>query len=199
MSFQTVFDNATSIRINKKKKVSVTTSRSGVVRSTSLGGQIWEFEVQLPDGPRYSEYRPLIEAMERYDRVTTQSINITQSYITGYQGDISNLSGATATFTSGNIITITSGLTGVSGYRFKAGDLIQLGSGGSVYSVAQDVGYNANTVVLNRPVRESAGSYSLIVGPSVSWEVLCVSFPEYTVFGYDQVSWSGPFVFVEAI
>jgi hypothetical protein len=199
MSFQTVFDNATSIKINKKKKVSSTTSRSGVVKSTSLGGQVWEFEVQLPDGPRYSVYRPLIEAMERYDRVTTQSINISQTYITGYQGTLSSVTGGVASFTSGNTITITSGLTGVSGYRFKAGDLIQLGSGGSVYSVAQDVVYNQNTVVLNRPVRESAGSYSLIVGPSVSWEVLCVSFPDYTVFGYDQVSWSGPFVFVEAI
>ena len=199
MSFQTVFDNATSIRINKKKKVSVTTSRSGVVKSTSLGGQIWEFEVKLPDGPRYSEYRPLVEKMEALDRVTTETIQISQSYITGYQGDVSNITGATATFTSGNTISITSGLTATSGFRFKAGDLIQLGSGGSVYSVAQDASFNQNVITLNRPVLESSGSYSLIVGPSVSWEVLCVSYPEYTIFGYDQISWSGPFVFVEAI
>jgi hypothetical protein len=30
-----------------------------------------------------------------------------------------------------------------------------------------------------------------------SYTVLCVEFPEWTIFGRDQVSWSGPFVFQE--
>ena len=30
-----------------------------------------------------------------------------------------------------------------------------------------------------------------------SYDVYCLEFPEWTIFGYNQVSWSGPFVFVE--
>lgn len=35
-------------------------------------------------------------------------------------------------------------------------------------------------------------------GTDESYDVYCIEFPEWTIFGYDQVKWSGPFVFVEA-
>jgi hypothetical protein len=201
-AFQTVIDNAEAISFNRRKKVSQTVSRDGTVKSTSLGGQIWEFEVSLPNGPRWSEYRPLIERMEALDRVTVGTIqinNANHSWLTGYQGNLTSLSGIGVTFTSGNTVTITSGASLGSGYRFRSGDLIQLGSGGSVYSVVSDVVYNGTTITLNRPVREAAGSYTLIVGQSVTWSVICVQFPKWTVFARDQVGWDGPFVFAEAI
>lgn len=31
-----------------------------------------------------------------------------------------------------------------------------------------------------------------------TWSVICTEFPEWTIFARDQVSWSGPFVFIEA-
>jgi len=201
-AFQTVIDNAEAISFNRRKKVSQTTSRDGTVKSTSLGGQIWEFEVSLPNGPKWSEYRPLIERMEALDRVTVGTIqinNANHSWLTGYQGNLTSLSGIGVTFTSGNTVTIASGASLGSGYRFRSGDLIQLGSGGSVYSVVSDVVYNGTTITLNRPVREAAGSYTLIVGQSVTWSVICVQFPKWTVFARDQVGWDGPFVFAEAI
>lgn len=34
-------------------------------------------------------------------------------------------------------------------------------------------------------------------GTDESYTVLCVEFPEWTIFARDQVSWSGPFVFQE--
>ena len=34
-------------------------------------------------------------------------------------------------------------------------------------------------------------------GTDESYTVLCIEFPEWTIFGYDQTRWSGPFVFVE--
>lgn len=34
-------------------------------------------------------------------------------------------------------------------------------------------------------------------GTDESYSVICLEFPEWTIFGYDQVSWSGPFVFIE--
>jgi hypothetical protein len=201
-AYQTVFDNAEQISFNRRKKVATTTSRSGVVKSTSIGGQVWEFEVTLPGGPAWTEYRPLIEKMEALDRVTVGQVQINkagQEGITGYQGNLADITAVTVSYTSGNTVTITGGATLGSGFRFKSGDLIQLGTSGAVYSVVNDVAYNATTVTLHRPVREAAGTYTLKVGPNVVWSILCINFPKWTIFARDQVSWDGPFVFVEAI
>ena len=202
MSFQYVIDNATQISISKRKKVSQTVSRSGVVKATSLGGQIYEFEVTLPSGPRWSENRGAIEALEALDRTTVDTIQINKAahaYINQYQGDLSDTSAITVSYSSGNTLTITGGATLGSGFRFKAGDFIQLGTGGSVYNVVEDVAFDDDTITVHRPVRESAGSYTLEVGQDVSWDVICVQLPTWSIFGYDQVSWSGSFIFAEAI
>lgn len=204
-AFQTVIDYAESISFNRRRKVAQTTSRDGTVKSTSLGGQIWEFEVQLPNGPAWTTFRPLIERMEALDRTTVGTIQInkaTHSWLSGYQGNLASTSGIVVNYsgTPGNLVTITSGATGLSsGFRFKAGDFIQLGTSGSVYSVAEDVAWNANNIVLNRPVREAVGSYTLVVGQAVTWDVICVQFPKWTIFARDQIQWDGPFVFAEAI
>jgi hypothetical protein len=203
MTFQTVFDNAETISINRLKKVAQTISRDGIVRSTSLGGQTWEFEVKLPDGPTWTTYRPLIEKMEALDRVTTATVQINKasmSYINGYQGNYTNVVGTiTASYTSGTTLTITAGPNLQSGFKFKSGDLIQLGSSGKVYSVVDDVPFNSNTITVHRPVREAAGTYTLIVGQNVSWNVICVNFPRWTMFARNQISWDGAFKFAEVI
>lgn len=36
-------------------------------------------------------------------------------------------------------------------------------------------------------------------GTDESYTVRCVSFPEWTIFARNQVSWSGPFVFIEVL
>lgn len=36
-------------------------------------------------------------------------------------------------------------------------------------------------------------------GTDETYTVRCVDFPEWTIFARDQVSWSGPFVFVEVL
>mgnify|MGYP006277258215 FL=1 len=202
-AFQTVFDNAASISFNRKKKISQTQSRDGTIKATSLGGQIWEFEVKLPDGPRWTEYRPLIEAMEALDRTTVGQVQISHSglsWLNEYRGNVASPNSITASFSSGNTITITGGIGGLSsGYILRAGDFIQLGSTGSVYTVVSDVAYNQTAVTLNRPVREAAGNYTLRVGPSVTWNVICVNFPQWTIFARDQVSWNGSFIFAEAL
>jgi len=201
MSFQYVIDNATSISISKRKRVAQTVSRSGVTKATSVGGQVYEFRVQLPTGPRWSDNRRLIEMVEALDRTTIDSIQINKAaheYITGYQGDLTSTSGIQVSYSSGNTLTITSGASLGSGYRFRAGDYIQLGLG-SVYTVTEDVAYNDSTITVHRPIRENAGTYTLNVGQNVTWEVLCVEMPTWTIFGYDQISWSGSFVFVESL
>ena len=33
---------------------------------------------------------------------------------------------------------------------------------------------------------------------STTWNVMCMEMPEWTIFSRNQVSWSGPFVFIES-
>lgn len=201
-AFQNVIDNAEALSFNRRRKVSQSVSRSGVVKSTSLGGQVWEFIVKLPDGPSWETFRPIIEQIEALDRVTVGQIKLNNSghdWLSGYQGDLTNTSAVTVTYTSGNTLTITGGATLASGFRFKSGDLIQLGSSGAVYSVVNDVPYNSNTITVHRPIRELAGGYTLIVGQNVTWNVICVNFPNWNLFARNQVAWDGSFIFVEAI
>ena len=199
-AFQYVFDYAETISINKRRVIGSTITRDNTVRAVSRGGQTWRFEVKLPDGIAWSQARPYIEKMEALDRSTVGTVQINNagynSWLMKYQGN--SVSTMTATFSSGSTITLTAGQA-ASGFNFKAGDLIQLGSSGRVYSAAADVALNSNTVTLNRPVAETAGTYTLIRGPSVTWNVICTEFPSWTIFARDQVSWAGPFIFYESL
>jgi hypothetical protein len=199
MSFQWIIDNAESISIRSRPTVAATSSLDGTYRSVSQGVAPWTFEVQLPQGPAWTEYRKDIATAEYLDRTTTANIQINtsgQSWLIPYQGNCANTSAVTASWTTGNTITLTGGQA-ASGFNFRAGDILQLGSTGSVYRVAADVAFNVNTVTLHRPLLESAGNATLIIGPAVTWSVRCADFPQWTIFARDQISWSGAFVFVE--
>ena len=202
-AFQNVIDNATTISIAKRKKVGTTIARDGTVKATSLGGQTWQFSVLLPNGPKYSVYRTFLDQIEALDRTTVGQIQLNTTgaeYISEYRGDVAAPNSITVDYTSGNTVEITGGLGGLSsGHVFKTGDFIQLGSSGSVYTVVNDVAWDATTVTLHRPVREAAGAYTVNVGPACVFDVICVEFPDWTIWGYDQIRWSGPFVFAEAI
>jgi len=200
-AFQSVINNAESISINTKRKITQTSARDGTVKATSIGGQLWEFSVKLPDGPSWSSYRGIIESIEALDRVTAGQIQINSAghtWLSGYQGNLTDVSAITVSYTSGNTLTITGGATLASGFRFKAGDFIQLGTAG-VYRVVSDVAFNSNTITVHRPVREAAGTYTLKVGPACVWTVICVQFPQWRIFARDQVSWDGDFIFVESV
>ena len=201
-AFQYVFNNAESINFNRRAVTASTTSRDGTVRTVSRGGQIWRFEVKLPDGISWSDARPYIEAIDYADRTTDGYVQINNagynSWLTAYQGNSVNSTGFVANWTQGaTSITLTTSPTTASGYKFRTGDIIQLGSTGHVYSVVSDVAYNSNTVNLNRPIIDATGSGSLYVGPNATWRVVCTELPQWTIFSRNQVSWSGAFVFYE--
>lgn len=199
MSYQFVFDNAETISVNRSQQVAQTQSRSGVIKSTSLGYRPWEFTVRLPDGPRYSVYRGLISEMANFDRTVADTVSITQSYISGYQGDLSSTTGITASVTQGEKYFDITNIGSTSGNRFLPGDLVQLGTTGSVYEIIETVGNTEDRVTVHRPIIDSTGSYTLRVGTDVEFTVICAQMPSFTIFGYDQVSWSGEFVFVEVL
>jgi len=202
MSFQWIIDSAESISINRKRIVGATTARDGTTRAVSRGGQLWRFDVKLPDGPAWTDYRQLISQAEALDRTTTANIQLNDaghSWLVAYQGNSVNYTGFVASITQGSsTITLTTSPTTSSGFKFRAGDFIQLGSSGKVYTVAADVAFNSNSVTLHRPVIDSSATgVSLRVAENCVWNVICVQFPEWTLFARNQVSWSGPFVFAE--
>jgi hypothetical protein len=219
-AFQYVFNNAESLSINKRAVVSQTITRDQTVRSISRNGQVWRFEVRLPDGIRWSDARPYIEAMEKMDRFTVGTVQINNSgynsWLSGYRGNGASTNGIPtgtyqARFTQALSTTApdTIALTSIpsftsSQYVFRSGDFVQLGTGGHVYTVAQDVQRGSGSlplnVKLNRPVLETPNdttTYTLAIGPAVTWSVICSEFPNWTIFARDQVSWSGAFVFYE--
>lgn len=205
-AFQTIFDRAQTISINRRAVTAQTISRDSTVRTVSRGGQIWRFDVKMPDGIPWTELRSSIEAIDSADRYTKGQVQLNNagynSWLSNYQGDSANTTGFYATWTqSATSITLTTSPTTASGYKFRAGDFIQLGSSGSVYTVTADVSYDSNTVNLNRAILDATATtpVNLVVGPSVTWQVYCVTMPSWTIFDRNQISWSGQFTFYEAL
>lgn len=202
MSFQWIIDNAETLSIDTQPVVGQTVTRNNTVRATSRGGGIWRFTVKLPDGLSWTDFRGNMAKAEALGRVGTANISINASghaWIYKYQGDSINATGFVASITGGSTsITLTTSPTTTSGYKFRAGDFIQLGASGKVYRVAADVAYNSNTVTLNRAVEESSATgVQLRVGPNCVWTVICTEFPKWSLVDIDRVAWSGPFVFYE--
>lgn len=204
-AFQIIFDKASSISINKKAVTAQTISRDNTVRAISRGGQIWRFDVKMPDGLTWTDIRGAIEAIDHADRFTAQTVKLSNtgysSWLTPYMGDCPSTTGFTVTATQGsNQLTLTATPTtlGTGHFYFKAGDVIQLGTG-KVYSITDDVPNTATTINLNRPVLDATGTYNLVVGPDVTWTVICVNMPQWTIFAPNRVSWSGAFTFYEAL
>jgi hypothetical protein len=209
MSFQWIIDNAESISIESKKIVASTTARDGTTRAVSRGGQTWRIEVKLPDGISWTQLRQYITQAETLDRTTNSNIqfnNAGHSWFIRYQGDHANLTAygggvAIASITRNSpTITLTTSQTLSSGFKFRVGDYIQLSNTGyNVYRVIADVPFNSNTVTVHRPVLEpTANNVYIRVGQNCVWRVICTQFPSWTLFARDQISWNGPFVFVEA-
>lgn len=206
MSFQWIFDNAESISISKRAVVAQSITRGNRVRTNKLGGQTWRFDVKLPDGMRWSTWRPYIEGSEALDRFTVDTISLNQSgysYINEYLGNSGNIQLVYPSDSNPTTLSISSATAISAGqYFFKQGDWLQLGSGGHAYSVVADVPFGANTVTVNRPIIETANAsvtYSAILGQAVNFDIICVEFPTWNIFQRNQVSWSGNFVFYEVV
>lgn len=199
MSFQWIIDNAVDVQVNKRDIVAQTISRDQTVRSVSRGNNIWRFTVTPSPGTYWKDARPYIEAINALNQYTSATINFDRdsvNYIFGYQGNSSNITNWVATATQGGTsITLT---TSSGTQKLKVGDLIQLGTSGKVYTVTQDVN-TGNIVQLNRPIYETSGSYSLVVGRACNFKIKCTQLPDYKISPLGIVEWTGPFIFTEDI
>ena len=205
MSFQYLFDNANAISIDKKPTVAQSITRDNTVRSLARGGATWRFTVTMANGMPYDSWRSELAACEALGQTTSATIKLNDSgytsWFTSYRGTISTITGWTATV--GSATTITNIATGQSPSNgdviFKAGDLVQLGSGGNTYTVVSDVVHPTSTATLHRPITETGSGIGLTVGPQCSFDVVCVKFPSWNIFARNQLEWNGPFVFYEVL
>jgi hypothetical protein len=193
MSFQWIIDNAEDIQINKRGVVATTIARDQTVRSLSRGGVIWRFTITPSSGLRYNDpsVRSYIETIDNLDRLTAFYANFSHFSLFAYQGTVAP---TTMTVTQGsNLATVSGG----SGTKLKSGDIVQLTGQPRVYSVYGDV--TATNAVLNRPVLEASGTYSLTVGSACSFKLICIQIPDYKITPGNIIQWTGPFVFVESL
>lgn len=201
MSFQWIFDKASNLSINKQPTVAQTVTRNNRVSAVVKGGDTYRFTVSMPAGLPYEENRSYIEAYEALGRYTAGSVSIPQSYITGYRGVATNITGWTASVSTTNtaqIENISPVVTPTSGDRIlSAGDYVQLGTG-NTYTVVEDVVWPTSTATLHRNIFET-GSVTLTLGSSVTWDVICTSMPAWNIFDYNLVNWQGDFVFYEVV
>lgn len=196
MSFQFIIDNSSEISFNTKSLVAQTVARDGTTLTVSRGGQPWVFTVTLPDGPRWTDYRRLVAAAENLDRHTSSTVqfnNTGHDWLFAYQGDMTGT--FSGTWTQGSTTLTVTGGTGT-GYRFRAGDLIQLGTG-AVYKVVADVASGSTSVTVHRPIIDADGSGTVSTGVDCEFTVRCVEFPEPRIFARNQLGWTGSFIFVE--
>lgn len=209
MSFQSIIDNAANIVINRRPVIAQTITRSGISRAVSRGNNLWKFEVTLPDGPRWQDYRGIVSAAEAKDMLNQETVNFSNpglDYLFGYQGDQTGFATTTVEVNyqfRDRLIIVNNANEPASGFVFKAGDLIQL-AGGRTYTVASNVpagsGGAGDTILLHRPiVDEIEGNYSITVGAGCQFTLKCISYPEFSIFERNQIAWSGPFIFQEVL
>jgi len=218
MSMQTIFNNAMSINIDRRKLAGQTISRSGLVKISSVATNVpWVFVVAMHPATQWSTNRELFEEIDRLDRIFEEQIDIGNTnpnlnYITSYQGDFTSGQIGQITVDSYSGLNLTLDMTGVAGvgstdYVVKKGDFIQLdGAYRYPYTVTADVLRGTDTTVvvpLNRPFIAQDGytevGAGVVVGSDVTWRLVMTKKPSYTIVPYDRAIFNSEFEFVEVI
>jgi hypothetical protein len=214
---QTIVDNCTSITIERRKVTGYTVSRSGLVKVSSIASNVpWQMVIEMHNGMQYSTNRAMIEELDKIDRVQTTTINVGQTnsrigYVTEYQGDLSAGQINSITIANANVLNVTMNVSSVaassSSYVFRKGDYwMPTGAYKYPYTVTADVQRGSGTTItvpINRPFIDQTGytevGAGIKVGSNVTWNMLLIKKPSYTVVPYDRIAWDSAFELVEMI
>ncbi len=214
---QTIVDNCTSITIERRKVTGYTVSRSGLVKVSSIASNVpWQMVIEMHNGLQYSTNRDVLEELDKIDRVQASTINVGSTntniaYVTRYQGDLSNAQINTITIANANVLNVTMNVSSVaassSSYVFRKGDYwMPTGAYKYPYTVTADVTRGSGstiTVPINRPFIDQSGytevGAGIKVGKDVTWNMLLIKKPSYTVVPYDRIAWDSAFELVEMI
>jgi len=189
---QTIIGKASAIGVSRRKVVGIQISRNEIPRtSLTPTRNPWRFTIEMPASLLYYTNRDLIEALDKLDRYSPQTItfnNTCLSWMFDYQGAMTSgmISGLTVSTYTGNQLTLT-GLTaaGVTNgtVMFKPGDLIQIGTlPHPVTSVNTVTATGANTITfeVNRPnFLGTVASLAITVGSACQFRVFCPNMPTY--------------------
>lgn len=217
MSLQTIIDNAMSITIDRRKVSGYTVSRSGQIKISSIASNVpWQMTVEMHSGLKYSTNRAVLEELDRIDRTIISTINIGSSnpelaYVTSYQGDLNTSQLSSITIDTANVLTVTMNVSAVStsstNFVLRKGDYFKpTGAYKYPYTVTADVTRGVSSTVsvpINRPFIDQSGyteaGAGIVVGKDVTWNMVIVSKPSYTIVPHDRIAWSGAFEIVEVI
>jgi hypothetical protein len=178
----------------------------------------WKFTLTVPAMLNYSEYRSLLEDIDRLDRSTPEVISFGTStqaaaglgFVFKYQGDMtpSQVSGVTIQSWSGNQMTLTNLPTMAStAYLFKKGDFIQAQGYPYPVTTQYDVLRGSGSTVTLTTHRPAFGTLStvtqnrhVLVGNDVSFNMFCNNMPTYKLNAGGSsalVTWGGAFTLYE--
>lgn len=215
MSLQTIIDNAQFITFDTRKVIGQTISRSGRVKSAEVASAIpYKLTVGMHSGLKYSDNRGLLQDLATLDRNTEATIDIGStntglSYITEYKGGITSGALTAVGFNGNNLYVNASSAVGA-GTLFKKGDFLQPAGNTSTYrypyQVTSDVAFSTSsnvTVPVHRPVISQDGvaltSGTVKKGTDVSFTVLMLSKPSYSVIPHDRIEFDQDFELLEVI
>jgi len=93
MSFQWVFDNASSIAGMNRAVTGQTVTRNQTVRAVSRGNAIQKFTVQMPDGMPWDEVATYISALDTAGEHTVENVALSNANYTAWMhnGDFTAL------------------------------------------------------------------------------------------------------------
>lgn len=206
--FQNIFEIQQSMSVQNRRMVGQQVSRSGQLRVAEyLTSVPWVFTVTPHNYLYYPQVRDVIQAIDNLDRQLPETIVFSSanlSWFTAYQGNMP--SGSTPTLASTpstNTQTLSINVPTGTGYAFKAGDFIMIGS--YSYKVKADVTRATSPVsvqihrpIIGSPVSGAAVSY----GNACTFYMVAEKCPTYTLTPMTNgafVEWDGPFVFREDI
>lgn len=211
MSIQTIIDSAQSITINRRAVVAQSVSRSQQIKTAERGYRVWKFTVSPSPGLKWENYRGMIEAIDNKDKITETQIslanNANMGWTVAYQGEFTQgaLDAITISSVTGNSLTLTT-LPTVSSttIAFKAGDYIQPDGSRYPYTVVNTVlrgSGNTITLTVNRGMIAdiTLANAGILVGSQVTWRVVPVMLPDYTLTPGRFIAWSGDFELMEVI
>jgi len=215
MSIQTIINNAQFITFNAKKVIGQTISRSGRVKSAEVvTANPYRFIVGMHSGLKYSDNRALVQELTNLDRNVEEEINIgstnsSLSYVTEYKGGITGGSLSMVGF-DGDEIYINASLATGAGTLFKKGDFIQPQGNTSTYrypyQVTSDVAFSTGanvTVPVHRAVISQTGvsltSGGVDYGTDVTWKVIMLQKPSYSIVPHDRIEFDQDFDLLEVI
>lgn len=222
MSIQSIINIADTIQINRRKVVGIQYTRNEIARVSELVTRNpWRFSVKVSAVLRYDlpATRALLEELDRLDRKLPEEItfanNTNLSWMFSYQGAltlaernnlrVSRFGDSTHDYNELVLTGLpTTGVNSLStAVMFKKGDIIQVSGYPYPFTVqnTQVLRGSGNTITITTHrenfIDTSVVNGSVVVGPSVEFNMFCPNMPTYTFVGKNQVQFDGAFELYE--